>query len=298
MKIGKLCVVMLLPTLALASSLNIGASVNGTTVTDFNKIDKKLFQAGVSTGSLNANFSVKVQEAGVTTTLFEQSQQLENQTSSDNKKCQNVVEQIELAKKTAKYSLTAKCEITKEELKRVSDIVIVGAIITEFKKRGLENKLTSELLEEARTQILKDKTAVNDLETAVDAYLKHKYSIDGKEVAISLDRDELSINIEREMKLSNVEKTGKLFKKKLSKFDLDHNELTEIYKKTLPIFASELVDGIEILNYTMSLETKKVSTELYNNIDVSKFSCKISNDDYKCSSDLKWSIGFKAQDNE
>jgi two-component sensor histidine kinase len=299
MKLAKACLLGLLPFMTLAQALDLGAEINMNSKTNYMQKEKNTFISKTTTGSGTVNARALLIDGTTETTLFAQKEELTDLGESQNKRCFGVEESFELAKKTLNFKVKAYCALEKAELDRITDYIIAAGAIQEFTNRGISlDQLSSSVLEMIKGQVMADDTSRAQIDMAVNEYLKQKYSIDGKEISINDARDEIRVNIDRKIKLGNLVKEGSLFKKKVVSFDLDANEMSDIYKITLPLFASEAVDSLELANFMLTKKIKSVSAEFYNNLNISKFSCKRDGSDFNCDSDMQWDIGFKAQNKE
>jgi len=299
MKITKACVLALLPLITFAQALDLGAEANLSTQTEYMRKDKKEYISKMTTGTGTVNVRALLIDGTTETTLFAQKQELTDLGESQQKRCFGVSESFELAKKTLNYKVSAHCALDQEEKDRITDFIILAGTIQEFKKRDISlDNINADVIEAVKSQVMSDATSKDQIDKAVKMYIEEKYSIDGKEISLNDNQDEITIKINRKIKLNDLKKEGSVFKKKIVSFNLDPKEMSKIYKITMPLFASEAVDSLELANYALATQLKTVSAEFYNNINITKFSCKRTGDNFSCDSDLKWDLGFKAENKE
>ncbi|EQC52588.1 hypothetical protein [Bacteriovorax sp. DB6_IX] len=287
-----------IPYLTLAQSLDIGAKTQLTSQIDFLKKDKKEFISKMVTASGVSKVSAIIKNGTSETTLFSHQEQMQDLGETQNKRCFGVEEGFVLNKKSLNYKVKGYCALDKEEIDRIKDIIIYAGIVEEFKNRGISSEITESVFNQVKAAVTSDPNSSVQIEEALDLYLKEKYSIDGQEISINEQRDEIRIDINRELKLGNLIKEGSVFKKKIKSFDLDASQMSEIYKITLPLFASEAVDSLELANFMLSKKLNSGAAEFYNKIEVKSFKCALENEDYKCQSELDWDLGFKAKISE
>ena len=209
----------------------------------------------------------------------------------------SVDESIVVENKKAYLKLNGSCKLEVEELERVLTIVY-GILTYEALK---ENGREKEFGQEAINNLIAISQTNVEVQTAVaeilEGYIKDKYSIDGKEIRLSSDNSSIILDIRRELKLKNKVIKGSLFNKELVSFSVNKKQISQIYEKTLPLYASKLVDSFELANYSLSIQKGIGTSELYNKVEVQSFDCKVNKAiSVNCDTKINWSVGFKTEE--